>query len=179
MTDIDCGVLQDRMPDVASGAAVWTEVEAAHLAGCDSCAREWRIVRAARRLGGSAARRVNSEVLAANVIAGVRRQQKRSLWVRVGWVSGLAAAAILVTVLRVPPPRSSLAQLGATGRAAEPPVVASALPLAELDALDSDQLEAVLEQLDATAGSFDGGLEARIGDLDDQQLESVLRSLEG
>lgn len=51
--------------------------------------------------------------------------------------------------------------------------------MAELDALDEDQLQAVLEHLDAAAGSLDGGVEPRMGDLDDQQLERVLRSLEG
>ena len=40
MTNVACGTLQERMPEVAAGTAEWTPSEMAHLAGCDECARD-------------------------------------------------------------------------------------------------------------------------------------------
>jgi hypothetical protein len=177
MTQIDCGDLQDRMPDAASGVASWTSAEAAHLANCEACGPEWQIVQAARRLGSSAARQIDPAKLALRVLDGVRTREKRSRWSRTGWVSGLAAAAILLVVVRT--------TLSPNTPGAEPPDTAAvaltpmtgAFPMAELEGLDAEQLEAVLEQFDPVAET--GGGIPSMGDLDDQQLERVLRSLEG
>lgn len=179
MTEIECGTLTDRMPDVASGQAQWSEAESAHLAGCESCALEWRIVSAARLLGGSAARQIDATALTGKVIAGVRAAEQRSRWTRAGWMSGLAAAAVLLLVLRINlPPSRPAAEPPDTSTVAVTPVT-GALPMAELDALDEEQLQAVLEHLEAAAGSLDGNVAPRMSELDDQQLERVLRSLEG
>jgi hypothetical protein len=179
MSEIECGALQDRMPDVAAGTGRWNAQEAAHLAICPECAPEWQIVQTARRLGGSAARQIDSSMIAGNVVAALRARKKKSRWRRASWVSGLAAAAIVVVILRTAEPPSR--------RAAEPPdttvvavtPVGGTIPMAELEALDAEQLEAVLEQLDGATGRMDGGGIPSMGDLDDQQLERVLRSLEG
>ncbi|MBK8005811.1 MAG: sigma-70 family RNA polymerase sigma factor [Gemmatimonadetes bacterium] len=53
------------------------------------------------------------------------------------------------------------------------------LPLAELDQADAEVLEAVLDQLDAPVGEGSSMDAPSLGDLDDTQLERVLRSLEG
>ena len=53
------------------------------------------------------------------------------------------------------------------------------LPLAELDSLDVGQLQAVLDGLDSPVGEATPGEAPSFGDLDDSQLERVLRSLEG
>ena len=45
--------------------------------------------------------------------------------------------------------------------------------------LDGDQLQAVLEALDPPLGATGGGPSPSFGELDDSQLERVLRSLEG
>lgn len=179
MTQLDCGTLQDRMPDVAAGTATWNAQEAAHLDSCPECGPEWQIVQTARRLGGSAARQIDAPQMAERVLAGVRAARKRSRWTRAVWASGLAAAAAVVVVLRIYEPPSR--------RAAEPPdtslvattITSGTIPMAELDALDAEQLEAVLEHLDGAAGSAERGGVPSMGDLDDQQLERVLRSLEG
>lgn len=172
MNQVDCGALQDRMPDVAAGTAQWTAEEVAHLSRCESCAAEWQIVETARRLGGSAARQVDPAKLAVKVLAEVRARDKRARWIRAGWMSGLVAAGIVVVLLAGPN------QTPGPIRQAAEPLSREALPLAELSPLDADQLEAILEQLEPEARET-GSWIPSMGDLDDQQLERVLRSLEG
>ncbi len=171
MTD-QCEDLRDRMPDVASGRRQWEAGEVAHLAACAECAREWTLVQVARRLGGAAAGRVNTTRLSAAVLAGVSREQRVARWKRAGWLTGLAAAAAVVLLVW----RGSASQTVHPGDGA---VDEYLLPLAELESLDEGQLQAVLEALDAPLqeGSSSGG--PNLGDLDDTQLERVLRSLEG
>jgi hypothetical protein len=163
--------LRERMPEVALGADQWSAAEAAHLAGCPDCSAEWRMIQTAQRLGQAAAGRVDPARLGAAVLAGVARERKVLRWKRAGWVTGLAAAAVL-TLLVWP---------GGPERAA-PSESASAeyrLPLAELESLDEQQLQAVLEALDAPLGDGGSAGGPSLGDLDDTQLERVLRSLEG
>jgi hypothetical protein len=167
-----CEVLRERMPDVAHGAGTWTEAEEAHLAGCAECAAEWRLVRTALHLGDAAARRVDPARLAAAVAMGVVRERRVTRWKRVGWLSGLAAAAtVALVVWRGSTPNDAPA-MGDT-------VAEYLLPLAELESLDETQLQAVLDALDAplSDGGSAGG--PTLGDLTDTQLERVLRSLEG
>lgn len=171
MTD-RCEGLRERMPETAHGGETWEAADAVHLAQCAGCAAEWQAVQTARRLGGAAARRVNVARLSSAVLAGVTRDRRTSRWRRAGWLTGLAAAAALaLLVWRGPAP--------AEDPAAEPTAVEFRLPLAELETLDEVQLQAVLDGLDAplTDGSTAGG--PTLGDLNDIQLERVLRSLEG
>jgi hypothetical protein len=176
---IDCESLVDKMPEVAHGRAVWTPDEALHLANCVECAAGWRVIEAAPRLGAAAAARIDVARLTRQVqdrLTAERVAQRSRRWRgRIGWVTGLAAAAVLVLFVW-------------RGRRAEPdgvPTVVTAstvkftVPLAELEGLDDTQLEAVLESLDAPLGESSGGPVPSFGDLDDSQLERVLRSLEG
>jgi len=172
MTD-QCEGLQERMPETAHGGGTWSAAEAAHLAECAGCAAEWQAVQTAHRLGDSAARRVNVTRLSGAVLAGVARERRTSRWRRAGWLSGLAAAAAALALL------VWRGQAPANNSTGEHAVVEFRLPLAELESLDEAQLRAVLDGLDAplTDGSTSGG--PTLGDLDDIQLERVLRSLEG
>lgn len=169
---LECDELQDRMPQVAAEASPWTPEEAAHLTSCDGCAAEWRLVVTARRLGAAAAAQVDPARLAHEVLAGVATRNRADRWKRAGWLVGLAAAAALVLVVwRGGQPGAELATVT--------PAEEFHLPLAELDVLDSPILEAVLEGFDAPVGDGSTVDGPRLGDLDDTQLERVLRSLEG
>ncbi len=53
------------------------------------------------------------------------------------------------------------------------------LPLAELENLDSLQLQSVLDGLDAPIGAGANSDAPPLGDLENSELERVLRSLEG
>lgn len=163
---IPCQAMSDRMPEVAAGGRPWSEAESAHLADCLDCQQEWRLVQAAATLGDTATRAVVPDQVSRAVLG---RLKARRQWQRSGWVAGLAAAAVLLVVW--------------TGRPNPPrPVVAPeafVIPVAELDSLDTAQLESVLEDLDAPLGNgrLGGGLP--LGELNDVQLERVLHSLEG
>ena len=163
-----CEEMLDRMPAVALGAAQWTEEEAQHLAGCASCQAEFSLVQGAKTLGSQAAA-LDVERLGVAVLARLRPERRTSRWRRAGWVTGLAAAAAVVLVVWGRGPHK-------TGG---PVHEAFRIPVAELDSLDNRELESVLEDLDAPLG--DGSLNGSsgLGDLDDGQLERVLRSLEG
>lgn len=163
--------LRERMPEVAGGAAEWTTAEAAHLAACADCAAEWQVLQVARRLGSSAAARVNTARLGAEVLAGLERERKRARWKRAGWLTGLAAAAVLALLVWRGRPTVTAP--------VETAVAEYRLPLAELESLDEEQLQAVLEALDAPLGEGGSTGGPTLGDLDDTQLERVLRSLEG
>ncbi len=163
--------LRERMPEVAGGAAQWSVADAAHLAACADCAAEWRVVQTAQRLGAAAASRVDPARLGAAVLAGVARERKVLRWKRTGWLTGLAAAASLMLLVWRGRPQHTAP--------AETAVAEYRLPLAELESLDEQQLQAVLDALDAPLGDGGSAGGPTLGDLDDIQLERVLRSLEG
>lgn len=175
-----CGTLTDKMPLVAHGVAGWTPEEQAHLEGCADCAGEWELVRATMRLGDQAVARLETSRLATAVLGEVKRRGRQDRWQRTGWMVGLAAAAaiILVVTTRGPSSRPELA-VGVDSGIGPAMQVGVHLPLAELESLDQSQLESVLEGLDAPVSEVEPGLSPSFGDLDDTQLERVLRSLEG
>lgn len=181
MTTIDCATLQERMPDVAAGTSAWSASETEHLASCGECALEWRLIQAARAHGDQIVAAIDPAAMATRVLAGLRPARARRGWQRSAWIGGLAAAAVLVLVLRIAlpvAPVDSVIDSVALATATAAPL-GRTIPMAELDALDAEELEAVLEQLDGTAAAASGGDVPAIGDLDDHQLERVLRSLEG
>lgn len=162
-----CQAMSDRMPEVAAGGSPWSDAEAAHLAECPGCQEEWRLVQVAAALGDAAGRAVVPDRVSQVVL---RRLKARRRWQRTGWVAGLAAAAAVMLAVWT------------GGRTSPRPAAAVdrfLIPVAELDSLDTAQLETVLENLDAPLGSgrLGGGLP--LGELNDVQLERVLRSLEG
>lgn len=172
---IDCELLVDKMSLVVHHQASWSPEEVTHLAACANCAACWRVVSIAPRLGDMTAQRLDLPRITREVHDRLARDRRARRWKRTGWLTGLAAAAVLTVMVW-----NSRAH-----RPVVPPTVASvsgaalAVPLAELEGLDGDQLQAVLEALDPPLGATGGGPNSSFGDLDDSQLERVLRSLEG
>ncbi|MDX2119643.1 MAG: hypothetical protein SF070_01125 [Gemmatimonadota bacterium] len=171
-----CELLSDRMVQVAAGTADWAPAEAAHLATCADCGAEWRLVQVARRLGAEAARRTNAASVSRQVLATLAGERRRRRRFRVGGLVGLAAAAALAIMV------STADRRGDGGGAGSMAVVEAAglqLRLAELESLNEAELEAILAGLDLPLSEGAGGAPPALGDLDDTQLERVLRSLEG
>jgi hypothetical protein len=158
--------LTERMVDVAHGRCTWTDLEAAHLAGCPECAAEWRLTVCAADAGIGV--QVDTERMAEAVLARLAAQpaRRRSF----GWVVGLAAAAAIVIF-------SLQARLG------QPTAPAAAVPaatvLSELDDLTHDELLTVLDALDPLPDDAAVPVATPLGDLTPGELERVLRSLEG
>jgi hypothetical protein len=168
---ISCEAMSERMPDVATGRASWSADEATHLQACPDCSSEWRIVQAAARLGDAAVAEVHPDRLSGLLRARLKGARRADRWRRTGWVVGLAAAAAVTLVVW-------------TGRGHEPQGMTQApasllIPVAELDSLSTSQLEAVLDGFDAPLDEEPSPATPMLNDLDDQQLERVLRSLEG
>lgn len=164
---IECLALADRMPTVAHGQDRWTADEAAHLAGCPSCAGEWRLMGQAMRLGDDAAARLQPDVVATRVLAQVQARRTRPfgarLWLR--WAPMALAAVLVLTVVGREGLISPSAEAGSTG---------DILP--EFQDLTEAELETLLESVPAT----DGAVEIRgFNDLTDDDVSSLLTNLEG
>jgi hypothetical protein len=170
-----CETLREKMPEVAAGELQWSAGEREHVATCPACAAEWRLVQAAREIGAPAAGRVDPARLTGVVLTRVAAARRAARWKRGGWLVGLATAAGLAFVLLG---RSGPAG-GGPGATPALPAAESGLPVAELDGLDAGQLESVLDQIEVPLDQTGTGPVPSMGDLDDHQLERVLRSLEG
>ncbi len=167
-----CTRLSDRTAEVARGGTEWTGDERRHLASCADCAAEFRLVQAAVKLAAEAppmpAERISDRVIRRLAAEPVPAGRGRWWW----GAGGLAAAAALLWMLwpGSSPPAAPVVSPAAT---------ALVLPLTELDSLDSAQLRSVLESLDDPLAGPDVYEMPSMLDLDDTQLERVLRSLEG
>jgi len=165
-----CEQLSERMPAVAHGDAAWSAEERAHLVGCAECRVEWDLVSAASRLGLDVPAGIDAHHVTERVL-GRLRAERGLRGRRVGWaLGGLAAAAALA--LAVWP--------GKPGRRVTVPVAAAAIPLPELDSLQTPELQAVLDSLDGPLGSTVQGVDT--GDLEDlnaHELQHVLDGMEG
>ncbi len=174
-----CEQLSDRMPAVARGQSAWTPGERMHLEACPGCRREWELVRLTAGLGREWETRIDGARMARAVSARLaregRRHQHRRRWTWSG-VAALAAAAALALVFRAPwRPRALPARTGPVAAASGEFVI----PVAGIDSLSADQLESVLETMDVPLISTTSVEAPSLQELDDQQLERVLRSLEG
>lgn len=165
---IDCEHLTDKMPVVVHGGAVWTDEEADHLRDCPSCATEWRVVQAAGRLASSVGDRIDPAVVSRRVFDGVAAAHRRRA---LRW-AGLAAAAVIILLVWTRGPSFGPGTPTADDGAFR-------LPLAELESLDTGQLRAVLEGMDGPLGGSATPDAPGLGDLENAELERVLRSLEG
>ena len=165
---IGCEDLVERMPLVAAGRAGWTPEEMRHLGECPSCAETWHVVRAAARLGSEVEAEVDSGRIGQVVLARLEAARRPDRWRRVGWLTGLATAAGLALLIWTQVPTGS----------GDASAQAFLLPVEELDSLTTPELEMVLESLDPPIGQASDVEPPALGDLDDQQLERVLRSLE-
>jgi hypothetical protein len=159
-----CEQVSDRMPAVVSGTAAWSDGERRHLASCESCAGEWRLVQSVEGLGAHLPT-PDPAVLTTGVLARVRgaeagdRRRRRA-----GWLVGLAAAAALAaTVLVREPPESGTSVLP----------VAFELPLAELEGASDEELRAVLAEFEPPISD---GHSVGVG-LDGMEANEVERAL--
>jgi hypothetical protein len=126
----------------------------------------------AKRLGASAAERLDVEATTRKVLAGLREQPKsRRTWIEVHWLRIAAAILLLIgggiAVRRIVP----------VGSSNEPH---SHLVADDLGDLDVEELRAVLVQFDEILGSDSVVSDSSdLRELDAQELRAVLRSLEG
>lgn len=172
----DCVWLSDRIPAVALGRAEWTPQELRHLNECRACQQEWEVVRAAGRLGQDVRLARDSNDLATSVIQRLR-SEKASHWRRRSWgFAGLAAAATIAAAVwtgsierRVD--NSPLQGSVAAGRLA--------IPLPELEALQPAELDSVLQTMDDPNVLGSALEEPGLGDLDSDELKTVLDTWEG
>lgn len=167
-----CQVLSDRMPLVALGQATWSDEQRRHLAQCADCSAEWRVVEQASRAVSTSPPGLDPELIGARVLHRLSTEpvpsQRSPRWWLAG--AGIAAAAALALVVLKP---------GGPGVATAPLQSALELPMAELDSLDNDQLRLVLESIDEPLETPTMNEAPSMLDLDDQQLERVLGTLEG
>jgi hypothetical protein len=172
---IECAEMQDRMPGVARGATSWTDAETAHLAACDQCTLEWRIVSAGARLHDRTV--VSGDRVAEVVMSRLRdepaeaRPIRRISW-RGGVIGVLAAAASVVLILSAPRlrvPRSGGSDDTATAVAILP----------ELQGLSNTELESVLQSLGSPAADAAPADVPHLEDLSDAQLEQLLHAMGG
>ena len=178
-----CELLSDRMPAVAAGADAWTVEELAHLDGCADCRADWGLVAAVQAYGRGMATHRDPETMASAVLERLREatlaDRSRAATRRVlAWGGLAAAAALMLAVLfggpdRQIPEHASIAPV-------TPTAVAFHVPLPELDGAAPDELQAVLDGLEAPLGEssmldddFSGD------DLTQLDMERVLRAWEG
>jgi hypothetical protein len=168
-----CTRLSDRMPLVALGRLNWTLEEDRHLRECADCHAEWEVVWSGAHLGNSPAASVNSSGVTLAVLERLEHDTRRR---RRAWkYAGLGVAAALVGMFWSRPPGHPPATAPAQG------VTSAALqiPLPELDGLQPEELDSVLQAIDA------GDLEPSAlngpnpGDVESEDLESVLDYWEG
>lgn len=167
----DCQLLSDRMASVARGDSSWTDAERDHLARCEGCREEWRVVGVTIRAGAR-----TPALDPALVAAGVRGRlaaHRRDLRLIRRWVGVAAvAAAAAVLVLVVVPRSQAPAPVGASA-------AAGSMFLPELDSLSTDELESVLGEVDRPTGALRTLDSQGMGDLSDEELAGVLQRMEG
>lgn len=167
---MSCERLTDRMAGVLAGRDRWTREDEEHLALCDECRAEWQLLGRAAVIGR------NIPVDTARIsrqVASIAIRKRESRAIRRGFSIGFiaAVAASLFIVLRSNEPVSD----------ERPPIATAGLeiPLLELDSLSAGQLQAVLETMEAPLGAESTVEPTSLQDLNDYQLEQLLRSLEG
>lgn len=173
----DCEWLSDRMPAVALGRAAWTADEIRHLNECGSCRQEWDVVQSASRLGEDAGLSLDSVRIAAGVLRRLERAREDGRLRRRAWsFGGLAAAAAVAAAIWTGGPQSGPSKVPPVGT-----TVAGRLsiPLPELEGLEPAELDSVLQTMDEPTVTGSTGDDPALGDLNDDELESVLDTWEG
>ncbi len=164
--------LTDRVPEVVTGGSTWTAAERSHLAACAACRDEVAMLEGVAGLGRDLPAVRDPGTLARSVrarLAEDRAARRRTRWIRA--TVGLAAAAAVVLAVALgdrQPDRGTPVETGAL-----------AIPLPELDGLDSGELEMVLERLDKPLGADPLMGASDPAELGDRELERMLRAEEG
>jgi hypothetical protein len=172
----ECGWLSDRMPAVVLGRAEWTQQEMQHLNQCGLCQQEWKLVRAAHRLGYDAGERLDPSSLADSVLARLAnareaQRQQRKVWT----FGGMAAAAAVLVALWTGAPNQP-------GHSTPPSSLAAGqleIPLPELESLQPAELDSVLQTMDEPNARTTNAEDPDLGDLNTEELQHVLDSWEG
>lgn len=170
----ECERMRDAMVGVAAGRTAWNDHDAAHLALCDDCRESWTVVSAAAQLGRA------SSIDGARVAAALRARlvhaplsAPRTRWTQLA--IGVAAAALIGLGLT-----SSHRATWGGGDPLEVPTEQATAMFPELDALSEPQLEVILVNVAAPDSGLEGGAAIpRLGDLNDEQLEELILSVEG
>jgi hypothetical protein len=104
----DCSWLSDRMPAVALGRAEWSADETRHLSGCQSCQREWELIRLSSRLGQDVAAKLDSGSISGVVFQRLERARQEDRLRRQSWTfAALATAAAIAAVVWTGRPTTS------------------------------------------------------------------------
>jgi hypothetical protein len=170
----ECIELSDRMPAVIVGRQEWSPEERRHLGECASCRAEWELVQAANRLGEKISWRIDegrvSQVVMARLASVQAARRQRRAWSAAGLAAAAAIAGLIWTGSGV----------DRTQRNPVPSAVAALqIPLPELDSLQPAELDSVLQAIDE-AGARGSTLDSPdLGELDNDELETVLDYWEG
>ena len=163
-----CDRLSDRMPAVALGRGRWSSEDETHLAACDDCRTEWELVRVGSRLGEGRPRLDH-----AGLASELRRQlaerpvepPRRPGWV---WGSGLAAAGL-----------AALIWAGVERGEAPPAAIAAGDTGVVTGSLTDAQADSLLQSVDEPLAGWSMLESPGLGDLNEDELEQVLRTWEG
>jgi len=169
----DTHIPVERITESAATWRPWSEPEAAHLAGCADCRLELELLAAARRLGtsqlaGFNPARVSDAVRLRLDVEGSEASTRPGRG-RMGWLAGLAAAAVIAIAVYTGMPRTPSRETRVS------PLV-SVLP--ELDGLSAPELEEVLQSIPPSSEALEHVDMAPLTDLDASALERMLRSME-
>ena len=165
-----CERLSDRMPAVAHGRDQWSRYDQDHLRTCADCSAEWSLVRRTVEVGRGLDL-VYPVRMGQQVLHRLATEPSFPRWIRPLPVVGVAAAIVLLAILLSPGDSVVPGIIKAEATVLEIPI--------ELDSLTPDQLQTVLESIeDPLTGPSSVDLPSLM-DLDDQQLERVIRSMEG
>lgn len=167
-----CQFLSDRMPMVSLGQATWSDEEHRHLEGCSDCAAEWRVVEQASRITAATPPGFDPAHVSARVLHRLSTEPVRASRAPRGWLAaaGVAAAGLILALL--------LPDRGGTAGPIDPEA-GWTMPVMGLDSLNEEQLRLVLESIDEPLETPTQPMMPSMIDLDDQQLERLIRSLEG
>lgn len=167
----ECERMRDAMVEVAGHRVTWNDRDAAHLAQCDDCRASWTVVSTAAALGRAPV--VDGSRIAAAVqqrLHATPLPAPRTRWGRIAMGAAAAALISIGTTSSYPATTIRPAQIDAEN-------VTAMFP--ELESLSEPQLEVILATVADPDSVLSGGATLpRLGDLNDEQLEELLLSVE-
>ncbi|HEX6104698.1 MAG TPA: hypothetical protein VFZ26_03900 [Gemmatimonadales bacterium] len=160
-----CDHLSDRMPAVVLRRTRWSADEEAHLAGCADCRAEWDLVQAANRLAAASPGVADQAALTDGLLRRLAEEPVSRVDGRaIRWVGLAAAAALAAAVWLGAGPGPTTVASGA----AEP-----------AETLTTAQVDSLLERQDVPLAGWSMLDTPTLGDLNEDELERVLRTWEG